>query len=158
LSDEDVDEVRGGVEEVRAARGEVFMLFYELLDGGEDGGEAVKEVKGKGRVVRSSGLSLGGGGSTEGSRSGSVRVDSPSSPPSSPPTSSCSPTVEELLPPPSMDSQVPVEKEEEDHAAGADEVGSNASVVEDESSSRTKKKTKKKKKKSISESILPEEG
>ncbi|KAL7412237.1 hypothetical protein BDY24DRAFT_393710 [Mrakia frigida] len=135
LSDEDVDEVRGGVEEVRAARGEVFMLFYELMEGGGNG-EVVKKER-KGRVVRSAGL----GGSREGSE--------PSSPP---PTSSLSsPTMEEE----EEKAGASVERVLEDTAAEVveEERSNDASVAEEK-----KKKTKKKKKKNVAKVDLPGEG
>lgn len=131
-----MEECRGGVEEVRAARGEVFMLFYELMDGGGVGEVVVKERKG--RVVRSVGL---GSGSREGSE--------PSSPP---PTS--------LLSSPTM------EEEEEKAGASVERVleETAAEVVEEERSNdasvaeEKKKKTKKKKKKNVAKVDLPEEG
>lgn len=90
VSDEDVDEVRGGVDEVKSGRGDAFMLFYERMDGGElreAGHGARKGSKGLGRVLRSVRLA-GDSGSSE--SSGSTVADSLAAASSSPALSTSS--------------------------------------------------------------------
>ena len=144
VSDEDIDEVRGGVDEVKSGRGDAFMLFYERMDGTELGSASLG-VKGKGRehgrVLRSVRLGMADSSEASGSTIASgASAPSTSSPPCSPPG-----PVEATLPvgTPGLgeESDAPVIELE------AEEPNLDAQLSPVEPETVKKRKTKKKKKK-----------